>query len=180
MLVICNPVCVRDYSVGLVEVGKHIQRARSTIPSVRLVFYPHEVVLDVAHKLFLKGAVYVLKGVKRENGRVVSIIDGRCFGSGGDFRDDRRRSGIGRGKNPCFQKGCLDGGGKGEAKVYERAAANICVDRRRVRFEDIVHGVYCGVRRFAVNWWYCGFFEALDKLIDGGGCQGGGEELINN
>ena len=41
--------------------------------------------------------------------------------------------------------------------------------------EEIVHGMDRGVRWFAVDWWYCGVFEALSELIDGGGrhCRGG-------
>ena len=31
-----------------------------------------------------------------------------------------------------------------------------------------------GLCRFTVNWWDGGVFEALDKLIDGCGCHGGG------
>ena len=37
-----------------------------------------------------------------------------------------------------------------------------------------MHGVDCGVRRFVVNWWDGGDFEALDELIDVGGCHCGG------
>ena len=38
-----------------------------------------------------------------------------------------------------------------------------------------------GVSRFAVNWQYCGFIEAIDKLLDGDGCHCGGvEEQMNN
>ena len=38
-LVVCEPVCIGDDSVGLVDVGKQIQRAGYTIPLVRPVFY---------------------------------------------------------------------------------------------------------------------------------------------
>ena len=58
--------------------------------------------------------------------------------------------------------------------MSERASAEVCVDRRRVRIEEIVHGVDRGIRRFAVNRWYRGGFEALDDLINGGGRHGGG------
>ena len=40
-LVVCKPVYVGDDSVGLVELGKQIQRNESAIPSVRYVFYPY-------------------------------------------------------------------------------------------------------------------------------------------
>ena len=43
-----------------------------------------------------------------------------------------------------------------------------------------MHSVERGVHRFAVDWWDGGVFEALHKLINGGGRHGGGEELINN
>ena len=45
-LVVRKPVCVGDDGVGLVEVGKQIQRDGSAIPSLRHVFYPYKVVLD--------------------------------------------------------------------------------------------------------------------------------------
>ena len=56
-LVVCEPVCIGDDGVGLVDVGKQIQRAGSAIPLVRFVFYPHKVVLDGDHQLIPKGAV---------------------------------------------------------------------------------------------------------------------------
>ena len=128
----------------------------------------------------MKGAVDVPKVFERKRGRVMSVANGRCFESGGAFQYDGRRSGIGRGHEPCFQEGRVDGGGEGEAKVSERAAAKVCVSQRRVWAEELVHGVDFGVRWFAVDRWDCGVFEALDKIIDGGGRHGGGEELINN
>ena len=76
-----------------------------------------------------------------------------------------------------FPRGlCVDGGGEGEAKMSEHAAAEVYVDGRRVRVEEIVHGVDRGVRWFVINWWDCGVFEALVEIIDGGGrhCMGGG------
>ena len=57
--------------------------------------------------------------------------------------------------------------------MFERAAAEVSVERRRVQGEEIVHGVDCGVRRFSVDWWYRGFFEGLDKLINRGDRNGG-------
>ena len=69
---------------------------------MRPVFHPHQVVLDGAKKLLTKDVVDVPKGVERKRGRILSVADGRCFGSGDAFRDGRRRSGIGRGNDPCF------------------------------------------------------------------------------
>ena len=40
VLVVYKPVCVGDDIVGLVEVGKQIQRSGSAIPSAWPVFYP--------------------------------------------------------------------------------------------------------------------------------------------
>ena len=131
-LVFCEPVNVGDDVVGLVEVGEQIQRAGSSVPLVRLVFCPHKVLLDRAQKLSMKGAVDVPKVFERKRGRVMSVANGRCFESGGAFQYDGRRSGIGRGHEPCFQEGRVDGGGEGEAKVSERAAAKVCVSQRRV------------------------------------------------
>ena len=62
----------------------------------------------------------------------MNVADGRCFGSSGTFRDDRRLSGIWRGHDQCRQEGCVDGGGEGESNVSERAAAEVCVEERRV------------------------------------------------
>ena len=87
-LVFCEPVCVGDGDVGLVEAGKQIQRAGSAIPLVRPVFYRHKVVLDVAQKLLPKGTVNVPKYVESKRGRVVSVEDELCFRSGGACRDD--------------------------------------------------------------------------------------------
>ena len=112
--------------------GKQIQRAGSAILSVRPVFYPYEVVLDGAHKLLLKGTVYIPKCVERKRGRVVSVTYVRYFRSGGAFRDDGHRSRIGRGHDPCFQERCADSGGEGDAKVSERAKYEVCVDGCRV------------------------------------------------
>ena len=38
-----------------------------------------------------------------------------------------------------------------------------------------MHRVERGVRRLSVDWWDADIFEALDKLVDGGGHYGGGE-----
>ena len=157
--------------------GEQIQRAGSTVPSVRPVFHCHEVVLDDNHKLLTKGAVNVPKGVECQGGRVMSVADGCCFGSFGACQDNMRRYCIERGDNPCFREGCIDGGGEGEAKVYKSASAKGCVDRLRVRVEELVRDVDSGVHRFSVDWWDHGVFKALDELIDGGGRHVGGEEL---
>ena len=55
----------------------------------------------------------------------------------------------------------------------ERAAADICVNRHLIQVEELVQGVDCGIRRFAVDRWDRGVFEALDEIIDGGGRHGG-------
>ena len=94
--------------------------------------------------------------------------------------DHRRLSRIGRGDDPCCPDVRVDSGGEGEAKMSKRITAKVFVDGRRVRFEELVHSVDHGICRFAVNQWDGGVFEALHKLIDGGGRHGGGEELINN
>ena len=161
-LVVHEPVRVGDYGLGLVEVGKQIQRARSAIPSVWPVLYPYKVFLDGSHKFFPKGTIHVLKGVEGECCRVVMISDVHCFESGGACQDDGRCSGIGRGHNPCCQEGRIDGGGEGEVKVPERAAANFFVNGRRVLVKELVHGVDCGVHQFAVHHWDLGVFEDLD------------------
>ena len=59
----------------------------------------------------------------------------------------------------------------------ERAASEVCADGHRIQFEELVKGVDCVVRRFSDDWWDCGGFEALDKIVDGVVCheaQGGG------
>ena len=173
-LVVCEPVHVGDYGVGIVEVGKQIQYDGSAIPLVRPVLDPYKVFLYDHQKLFPEGAVHILKGVEGECCCVVSISDGHCFGSCGALQDYRRRFRIGRGHDPCFQEGCIDSAGEGEAQVPERAVAEVCVDRSRVLVEGIDHDVDHGVRQFAANQWYHGFFNALDKFINGGGYHGGG------
>ena len=72
VLVVCEPVCIGDDGVGLVEVGKQIHRAGSAISLVRFLFYPHKVVLNGAQHFFPKGAVYVLIGVESECSHIVS------------------------------------------------------------------------------------------------------------
>ena len=57
--------------------------------------------------------------------------------------------------------------------MSECVAAKVCVYRFRVRVEEIVHGVDHGIRRFVIDRCDGGFFEALDKLIDGGDRYGG-------
>ena len=101
-LVVHDPVCVGDDGIGLVEVGKYIKSAGSAMPSVRPMFYLNEVVLNGAYNLFPKGAVYVQKGVESKRGYVLSVVNGFYFGSSGACQDDRRRSGIGRGHDPCY------------------------------------------------------------------------------
>ena len=109
-LVVREPVGVGYDSLGLVQLFEKIQAPGSALPLVWPVFDPHKVVLDGAQKLLNKGAVYVLKGVERQCGRVVSVADGRCFRSSGACRYDGRCSGIGRGGYLCCREGCKDGG----------------------------------------------------------------------
>ena len=59
--------------------------------------------------------------------------------------------------------------------MVDGAAAKFGGDGRRVRFQELVHRVERGVRRLPVDRWDAGVFEALDKLVDVGGCNGGGE-----
>ena len=63
--------------------------------------------------------------------------------------------------------------------MSERAAAEVGVDGRRVRFEEPVHSMEHDTRWFAVKQLDGGVSEALHKLIEGGGRHVGGEELIN-
>ena len=60
------------------------------------------------------------------------------------------------------------------------AAAEVGCGRRRVRVQELVHRVERGLRRLHVDRWDAEGFKDLDKLVDGGGCHGGGEEIINN
>ena len=117
MLVFRKQLCVVDDSIGLVEVGEQIQSSGSAIPSVRLVFYPHEGFLDGAQKLLTKGSVYVLKAVECKRGCIVIVADGRCFRSGGVCQDDGCCSGTGMGHDPCCQEGRIDSGGEGVVDV---------------------------------------------------------------
>ena len=169
-----EPVGVRDDGVGLVEVGEQIQLAGSAVTSVRPVFHRQKVVLDGSHNLLTKGAVKVLKGIECQGGRVMSVADGCCFRSVGACQDNMSRYWIGRGNDLCFRESYIYGGGEGEAKVYKSAAAEGCVDRLRVRVEELVRDVDRGVHRFAVDWWDHGVFKALGELIDGGGRHVGG------
>ena len=100
---------------------------------MRPVFYLYKVVLNGAHKLLPKGAVYIPKCVESKRCPIVSVEDGYCFGSGDAFQYHGRHSGIERGTDPCCQEGHVGGGEEGEAKVSKRAAAEVCVDRRCVR-----------------------------------------------
>ena len=54
------------------------------------------------------------------------------------------------------------------------AAAAVCAYGRLLRVGELMQGVDHGVIRFAVNLWDCGFFEALDEIIDRGCCHSGG------
>ena len=107
---------------------------------------------------------------------VVCVLYRRCFGSGGACRDDRRHFRIRRGYDPGCIEGYIYGGGEGDAQVTKRAVHEVCADRCRVRVEDLVNGVDCGIRRFAINPWDLRVFEALGDLINGGDHRGGGGE----
>ena len=71
-----------------------------------------------------------------------------------------------RGNNYCGQKGRIDSGGKGEAQVAKGAAAEVGGDGRRVRVQELVHRVKCGVRWIPIDRWDVGVFEVLDELVD--------------
>ena len=124
---------------------------------MRPVLEPDKVVLNGAQKFLLKGAVHVLKHFERKCCRVMSLSEGRCFGSGGACQDDGHCSGIGRGHDRYCQEGPVYGGGEGE--VPERAASKVFANGRRVRAEELVKGVDCGVRHFANDLWYCGVLD---------------------
>ena len=54
----------------------------------------------------------------------------------------------------------------------KHTTAEVCDDGLYVRFKELLQGVDCGVCRLAVNLWDRGVSEALDELIDEGGCHG--------
>ena len=54
------------------------------------------------------------------------------------------------------------------------AATRVCVDEHLVQVEELVQDVHRVIHRFAVDWWDCGVFETLDKLIDRDGHHGRG------
>ena len=62
-LFVGKPVCVCNHGVCLIQVGNKIQRARSSVTSVRPVFDTDKVVINGAHNLFPEGAVHVMKHV---------------------------------------------------------------------------------------------------------------------
>ena len=157
-LVLREPVGVGYDIVDLIQVGEQIQRAGFAILSVWPVFDPHKVVLNSAQKFLTKGEVYVTKGVERQLGRVVSVADGRCFGSVGAFRDNGRHFRVGRGDDPCCQEGPVYGGVDGEADLSELAAAEVYIYGRCVPVKELVHVVDRGIRRFAFDWWDRGVF----------------------
>ena len=64
---------------------------------------------------------------------VPSRMTGIAPGLGGEttrgaFWDDRRSFRIGRGDDPCCQKGRVYGGGEGEEEVCQCAGAEVCVN----------------------------------------------------
>ena len=55
----------------------------------------------------------------------------------------------------------------------QSAASKIGAYGLHVCVVELVEGMDCGVRGFAVDRWDCGVFEALDKIIYEGGLHGG-------
>ena len=62
--------------------------------------------------------------------------------------------------------------------MSEHSSAEVCVDQRRVRIEELLHYVDRGVHRLTNDTWDGGVFEAINKLINRDGRHGGGG--INN
>ena len=151
--------------------------AGSAVPAVRLVEDSEERFFNGAEKLLAHRAVDVIEGVEGKRRRVVCVSDGRCFRAGRAGQDDGRCTRIERGDDSCGREGVIDGGVEGEAQVVEGAAAEVCGDGHSVGVQKLVHRVQHGVCRLLVNQRDVRFLEALDKLVDGGGCHGGG--LIN-
>ena len=65
-------------------------------------------------------------------------------------------------------------GEKGKAQVDEGPAAEVGSDGRGVGVKELVYPVQRSVCWLAVDRRDMQFFEALDELVDGGGCHGGG------
>ena len=141
---------------------------------VRLVLDSEESVFDGTKKLLAQGVVGVRECVEGERCSVVRISDGRCFGASRAGRDDGRCARIERGDDFCGQKSRIDGGGEVEAQVAEGAADKVGGDGRRLRVQELMHLVKRGVCWLPVDRWYVCAFEALDELVNGGGCHGGG------
>ena len=77
--------------------GEQIQRSGSTVDQVRPLKESEKILLGGYQKLLSEGAVYVLKHVEVDRCRIVVVLDGCQFWSGGAFRDDGRCSEIGQG-----------------------------------------------------------------------------------
>ena len=131
--------------------GEQIQCTGSAIPAVRLVLDPQEDLFDGSKKLLAKGAIDVIVGVERQRRRVVPVAYGRCFGTGRSCRDDWCCAGIGRRDDSCGQKGCIDGGGEGEAQVSKGAAAEVGCEGHHGRVQELIHRVERGVHRIPVD-----------------------------
>ena len=128
-----------------------------------------------------QSAVDVREGVEGERSRVVCVLDGRCFGEDRAGGDDERCAGIERDDDSCGQEGGIDSGVEVEAQVDKGDAAKVGGDERRIGVQDIVHCLQRGVCRLPVDQRDVRVFEALDKLVDGGGRHGGGvNEIIIN
>ena len=102
-LFVGKTVRVRNHDVCRIQVGKQIQRDKSDVPLARPVFDTDKVVLSDAQKFSPEGAVHVLKHAERKHCCIVCVSEGRCFRSGGAFRDDGCCSRIGRGQDQCYR-----------------------------------------------------------------------------
>ena len=141
---------------------------------MRLVEDLEERVINEAEKLLAQRAVDVQEGVEGKRRRVVCVPDGRCFGAGRAGRDDGRCAGIERDDDYCGREGGIDSGGEGEEQVAEGASSKVGSNGCSVEFQEIVHPVQCGVCRLPVDCRDVRVFEALGKLVDGGGRHGEG------
>ena len=68
----------------------------------------------------------------------------------------------------------VDSGGEGEEQVAEGASSKVGSNGCSVEFQEIVHPVQRGVCRLPVDCRDVRVFEALGKLVDGGGRHGEG------
>ena len=73
VLVVSEPVRVRNHGIRLIQVGDQIQRTGSAVSQVLPVQYTKEVVFDGAQKLLEEGVVHVLEVFERNCRRVVVL-----------------------------------------------------------------------------------------------------------